>query len=461
MKSLSLRRQLLLSTNIVVIAVLILGAWLNYRITLHELDEVFDAEMAQTTRVLKSLIHDPGFLDRFGQPRIIELPPLPSTYAEEGDERQSDGHPYERKLAFQVWGVDGKLLLASENALGEPLSNPLPGYHELQRGDFKWIGFSYFDEHTQTWIYTAQREDVRSELSTYITTNQRWIVLLTWLPLSLAILLSIVWFMRPVRLFAQQLQQRDARDFSPVQARLPSELRPIQANINLLLARIHTYLEREKNFIADASHELRTPLAALRLHADQIDPNDPQSIAAVQHATERLTHLVNQLLLLTKLEGTQLSHDQLATVSLETIVHEALAELPEPLSAHCEWRLNLAQTPAILGLPTLLTVMVRNLLQNASKYAADNGVVEINTQQLANGVELVICDNGPGVPVADLQRLGERFFRHPETRHLEGAGLGLSIVKRIADLHTIQVTFESPPKQGLRVRLLFTLVEEN
>ena len=64
MKSLSLRRQLLLSTNIVVIAVLALGAWLNYRMTMHELDEVFDAELAQTTRVLKSLIHDPGFLDQ-------------------------------------------------------------------------------------------------------------------------------------------------------------------------------------------------------------------------------------------------------------------------------------------------------------------------------------------------------------------------------------------------------------
>ncbi len=461
MKSLSLRRQLLLSTNIVVIAVLALGAWLNYRMTMHELDEVFDAELAQTTRVLKSLIHDPGFLDQQGELRIIELPPLPRNSYEEGNERQSDGHPYERKLAFQVWDLAGQLLLASENAIGPPLSEPQPGYHEVVRDDFKWIGFSYFDAHTQTWIYTAQREDVRSELSTYITTNQRWIVLLTWLPLSLAILLSIVWFMRPVRLFAQQLQQRDARDLSPLQAHLPSELQPIQASINSLLQRVHTYLEREKNFIADASHELRTPLSALRLHAAQIDPNEPQSIAAVQQATERLTHLVNQLLLLTKLEGTQLTADQLASVSLEAVIHEALAELPESLSEHCEWRLDLAATPAVLGLPTLLTVMVRNLLQNAAKYAAEQGVVEISTHPHPHphGIELRICDNGPGVPAADLQRLGERFYRHPTTRHVEGAGLGLSIVKRIADLHTIQLTFTSSEQQGLCVTLLFSATE--
>lgn len=461
MKSLSLRRQLLLSTNIVVIAVLALGAWLNYRMTLHELDEVFDAELAQTTRVLKSLIHDPGFLNQQGELRIIELPPLPSGHHEEGNERQSDGHPYERKLAFQVWDRAGKLLLASENAIGGPLSNPKAGYHEIVRGKFKWIGFSYFDAHTQTWIYTAQREDVRSELSTYITTNQRWILLLTWLPLSLAILLSIIWFMRPVRLFAQQLQQRDARDLSPLQAHLPSELQPIQANINSLLQRVHSYLEREKHFIADASHELRTPLSALRLHAAQIDPDEPQSIAAVQQATERLTHLVNQLLLLTKLEGTQLTDDQLSAVSLEAVVHEALAELPEDLSEHCEWQLDFAPTSAVLGLPTLLTVMVRNLLQNAAKYAAEKGVVEVSTHKRPNGVELRICDNGPGVPSANLQRLGERFYRHPETRHLEGAGLGLSIVKRIADLHTIQLTFANAEEQGLCVTLIFSAIEQS
>lgn len=461
MKSLSLRRQLLLSTNIVVIAVLAFGAWLNYRMTLHELDEVFDAELAQTTRVLKSLTRDPGFLDQQGELRIIELPQLPNHYEEEGEERQSDGHPYERKLAFQVWDREGKLLLASENALGEPLSRTEPGYHEVWRGDYRWIGFSYFDSQTQTWIFTAQREDVRSELSTYITTNQRWIVLLTWLPLTFATLLSIIWFMRPVRLFAQQLQERDERDLRPLYGQLPSELKPIQANINTLFARIEAYLEREKNFINDASHELRTPLAALRLHADQINPDEPQSIAAVQRATERLTHLVNQLLLLTQLEGTRLSRAQLEAVSLEDLVHQALAELPESLTEHCEWQLQFGKTPAVLGLPTLLTVMVRNLLQNAAKYAADNGVVSVETHKIAAGIELIICDNGPGIPAADIDRLGERFYRHPETRHIEGAGLGLSIVKRIADLHTIQLTFESPEQKGLCIKLLFTRNERS
>lgn len=461
MKSLSLRRQLLISTNIVVIAVLALGAWLSYRMTLHELDEVFDAELAQTTRVLKSLIHDPGFLDQTGSLRIIELPQLPGNYEEEGDERQTDGHPYERKLAFQVWDTKGNLLLASENAVGTPLSQPTRGYHEVVRGDYTWIGFSYFDRQTQSWIYTAQREDVRGELSAYITENQRWIVLLTWLPLSLAILLTIIWFMRPVKQFAQQLQQRDAHDLRPLNAHLPSELEPIQANMNALLARVHTYLEREKNFIADASHELRTPLAALRLHAAQVDPADPASIRAVQQATERLTHLVNQLLLLTKLEDTQLSRSQLTPVSLETLVHESIAELPESLTAQCEWQLAIATQPKVLGLPTLLAVMLRNLLQNAAKYAGPQGQVTVNTQPTPNGVSLLICDNGPGVPTADLNRLGERFYRHPETRHIEGAGLGLSIVKRIAELHTIELIFSSPKDSGLCVQLNFNLLVDN
>lgn len=463
MSASSLRRQLLVSMNLVVIAILAMGAWLNHRMTLHELEEVFDAELAQTTRLIKSLIHDPGFLDHQGELRVIELPTLPSQFNEAtaGSERQSDGHPYERKLAFQVWSGEGNLLLASENATDEPLSIPESGYHQLQHDDFSWISFSYYDAHTDTWIFTGQREDVRSELSNYITENQRWIVLLTWLPLSLAILLSIVWFMRPVRRFAHQLQQRDARDLRPLQADLPAELRPIQANINSLLERIHAYLEREKNFIADASHELRTPLAALQLHATQMNPNEPQSVIAIQRATERLTHLVNQLLLLTKLEGTQLDREQLSATSIETLIHEALAELPEDITERCEWRLDIVKDATVLGLPTLLIVMLRNLLQNAAKYAGPDGKVRVMTQTRKHGVEVLICDNGPGVPEVDLKRLGERFYRHPETRHLDGAGLGLSIVKRIADLHTIELVFERSEQGGLCVKLLFHVIESS
>lgn len=461
MKSISLRRQLLISTNVVVIAILALGAWLNYRMTLHELDEVFDAELAQTTRVLKSLIHDPGFLDHQGSLRVIELPQLPVNYEYEGEERLTDGHPYERKLAFQVWDNSGNLLLASENAVGAPLSKPIRGYHEVVRDNFTWIGFSYFDQKTQSWIYTAQREDVRGELSTYITENQRWVVLLTWLPLSLAILLSIIWFMRPVKQFSQQLQRRDVHDLSPLNAQLPSELQPIQANINALLSRVHTYLEREKNFIADASHELRTPLAALRLHASQVSAAEPNSAYAVQKATERLTHLVNQLFLLTKLEGTQLNRSQLTPIALETLIHEGIAELPEELNERCEWQLSIATHKKVLGLPVLLAVMLRNLLQNAAKYAGTKGQVSVSAQQTQNAVVVLICDNGPGVPVADLNRLGERFYRHPETRHIEGAGLGLSIVKRIAELHTIELSFSSPKDKGLCVQLKFNLLEDS
>lgn len=116
MKHWSLRRTLLLTTNLMVMVILALGAWFNYRMTQHELNEVFDAELAQTTRLLKSLIQDPGFLAHDGSLRLIELPPLPTSYAVEGEERQADGHPYERKLAFQVWNADGELVVASQNA---------------------------------------------------------------------------------------------------------------------------------------------------------------------------------------------------------------------------------------------------------------------------------------------------------------------------------------------------------
>lgn len=455
----SLRRQLLLATNFVVLLVLALGAWFNYHMTKHELDEVFDAELAQTTRMIKSLIHDPGFLLKDGTVRTIELPPIPAEYAARGDERQRDGHPYERKLAFQVWSTTQHLLVASENAMTQPISKPQAGYHELPIDGYTWISFSYFDPETQTWIYTAQREDVRSELSTYITADQLWVVFLTWLPLSLAILVIVVWFLRPVRQFATQLQQRDANDLLPLDAQLPSELVPIQSNINALFGRINDYLHREKNFIADASHELRTPLAALKLHAAQIDPNDPASVSAVQRATERLTHLVNQLLLLTKLEGTTLHQQQLHAVPLQQLLLQVLADLPDHVTETCEWQLSITDDCIVYGLPTLLEVLFRNLLQNAAKYSGDDGVVSVSCRRESNFLRISVHDTGPGVPESELARLGERFFRHPQTRHIDGAGLGLSIVTRIAQLHGIQLSFANYPAGGLAVQLDFPLLD--
>lgn len=453
----SLRRQLLLATNVVVILVLALGAWFNYHMTLHELDEVFDAELAQTTRVLKSLVHDPDFLPSDGKVRTIELPPISTDYANRGDERQRDGHSYERKLAFQIWDTQHHLLVASENATNYPLSIPEQGYHELPIEGYTWISFSYFDVDSNVWIYTAQREDVRSELSTYITADQLWVVLLTWLPLSLAILVIVIWFLRPVRQFATQLQQRDANDLQPLNAQLPSELIPIQSNINALFERINDYLQREKHFIADASHELRTPLAALKLHAAQIAPTAPTSIIAVQQATERLTHLVNQLLLLTKLEGTTLHPEQLHSVPLHPLLLQVLADLPDDITDRVEWQLSIAPSTVVYGLPTLLEVLFRNLLQNAAKYSGNNGMVSITNHRTSNHCRISVHDTGPGVPKAEIERLGERFFRHPETRHIDGAGLGLSIVKRIAQLHGIVLSFENSPAGGLAVHLDFPL----
>lgn len=455
MKHWSLRRTLLLTTNLMVMVILALGAWFNYRMTQHELNEVFDAELAQTTRLLKSLIQDPGFLAHDGSLRLIELPPLPTSYAVEGEERQADGHPYERKLAFQVWNADGELVVASQNAKTLALSLPEPGYHQIERDNYIWLSFSYFDAETSSWIYTAQREDVRSELSAYITADQLWVVFLTWLPLSVGILLIVIWLIRPVRQFAAQLTQRQPDDLRPLHAELPNELIPIQTNINLLFNRIQAYLEREKHFIADASHELRTPLAALKLHASQISAQDPQSILAVQTATERLIHLVNQLLLLTKLDGTLSEQEPMQEVSLTDLVHHALAGLPEEATAAVEWQLEVPATLRVVGLPMLLEVLLRNLLHNACKYGGDNNTVTVHAEQNIEGVLLRIRDQGEGLPIADLTRLGERFYRHPGTRHLEGAGLGLSIVQRIADLHGIKLDYTNHTHGGLLVSVQF------
>ncbi len=230
---------------------------------------------------------------------------------------------------------------------------------------------------------------------------------------------------------------------------------PLVAALNRLLRRISGTLAAERRFTSDAAHELRTPLAAIRANAQVLlgarDAAERDSTARdLLASVDRGTRLVDQLLALARADRPS-ARARFEDVNLAGIVGEELQALQptaERLGVRVQARL---EAMPLRGDPALLAVMVRNLLDNALRYGAPGGVVRIATG--AN--ELLIEDEGPGIPEQERLKVFERFYRLEQSR-APGSGLGLSIVQRIVELHDGQIRIEGAAGgSGTLVRVSF------
>lgn len=457
----SIKTRIVLGVNLVILLILVIASVVDYYRSLHEIDEVFDAQLAQTSRLLARLVqNDPGLPDRLS-PLIVAVPVLEQQLMEVPSalERLREGHKYESQIGFQVRSRDGRLLLSSANTSHTLLAPLQTGYFERTDPDQQWISFSLFDETSQLWLQAGQHIAVRDELSWYLVSGQIGQVLVTMLLLSVLIYLLIQHMFAPVDALRQQLQQSSPTALQPLDIRLPAEIAPVQSAINTLLANISQHLTQEKRFIADASHELRTPLAILRLHAQNISLADTEtdrqkSVDAIISSSMRMSHLVSQLMALARVDRQHLH--QVSPVDLAQLTEETLAQLPPAQLDKVDWQLDIEPALCVSADHGLLRVVWRNLLDNASKYAPADSCVRIRAWRSQQQIRCVFENYSPVVLQQDKQRLTDRFYRSPGHQQIEGAGLGLSIVKQIISLH--QASLQISQQQSLvTVTLSFTV----
>jgi two-component system sensor histidine kinase QseC len=237
-------------------------------------------------------------------------------------------------------------------------------------------------------------------------------------------------------------------------------LKPLLGAMNGLFARIEQLLVRERRFTADAAHEMRTPLAVLRAQWDVVRRSGSAAERAEAEAKlgvglDRMGRLVTQMLSLSRVEsGVQPS---LATeVEWPQIVEQAMSDclaLAERrrIELACDWPPRGIHPLPLLGDEHLLTVMLRNLLDNAVRYAPTGTTVLLRF----SGEHLEIENEGSPLSPEQLMRLGERFYR-PDGQHEGGSGLGISIVRRIAELHGLELILGTGPNgQGVKMTLQF------
>lgn len=464
----SIRRTLLWGTLITLIVVLGGAGWIGFKAGRDEAEELFDARLATSARVLDILIARQVETTTIEQPIVIDLPaPLKDPTADP-DESTPLGHYYETSIAFQIWsdgepGAVPRLLARSASAPDEPFAPLVAGWSDRTLGERNWRVFVLASG--RSWVAVAERDDARSELTQKLAYAATTPLLIGGTILLALLSLLIRYGLAPLSELARRLEARKPDALLPVELeRAPAEIVPVVAALNGLLARTREAFERERRFIDAAAHELRTPLAALKIHAQnaaaaQDEAARRNSLARMLDGLDRTTHLASQMLAYSRITGPA-AQPVRQSVSLRAIVADAL-EQTRPAIADKDQSIVLdagarGEAYAISGDPPQLASLVRNLIDNASQYSPAGAQITVRLSRgHGHAIRLEVTDSGPGIPPELRERVFESYFRIPGSPGA-GSGLGLAIVREIALRHGGRIDIDAGDEgRGTRVGVTF------
>ncbi|MFJ5981605.1 quorum sensing histidine kinase QseC [Enterobacter cancerogenus] len=439
---LSLKLRLTLLFLLLSLAAWFAASLVAWQQTTHKLDKLFDTQQMLFAKRLLTMD-----LDEVRAPeRMRDIP-----------KKVKHGRLDDDALAFAIFSADGDMILNDgENGRDIPYHYRRDGFDDgrLKDDNDAWRFVWLTSPDGKYRVVVGQEAEYRQEMALDVVSSQLtpWLVALPVMLLLLIVMLSRE--LKPLKKLAQTLRTRspDATDTLSTQG-VPAEVRPLLDSLNHLFTRTQEMMSRERRFTSDAAHELRSPLAALKVQTDvaQLYLDDPQAQAkalAQMHAgIDRASRLVDQLLTLSRLDSLD-NLDNIEPLALADLLQSAVMDIYHPAQqAGIDIRLNINAPQATrTGQQLLLSLLVRNLLDNAIRYSPRGSVVDVTL----NARSFSVRDNGPGIAPDALARVGERFYR-PPGQDETGSGLGLSIVKRIATLHGMRVSLANSAEGGLDV----------
>jgi two-component system OmpR family sensor kinase len=287
--------------------------------------------------------------------------------------------------------------------------------------------------------------------------------LLVMIPFLMVIAGAVVHYsFRPVVKLAERLDAEQADRPRQIPADIaPRELRPFIASINRLLARLTVMLDHQQRFVALAAHELRTPITAISVQAENLDesllPNEAANrLNALKAAVRRTVRLLQQLLALSKYDSMRINEQEL--VKIDRVVRSVIADFVALAHARAiDIGCQHVDSALVKGDSAALTVMVRNLVDNAVRYSPDGSHVDLSLFHNDDGLIRLIVENaGPQFTAEEVSLIFEPFVRGNAGG--EGTGLGLSIIRRIAELHGGSVSLANVASSGAtRIRVTVVL----
>lgn len=475
MKSHWMQRSLKRFFIVTLLGLLGLSILITILITRHfavqQVDEVYDAQMAQTNRILQSFLNRP--IDELDYENLnITLLAALNNFTDEDDKPSRDGHPYENKLAIQLWDDEGNLLVKTPTAPMYLLSPLEKGYSTTHYQQHKWHTFTQYMPQNKLWIVLAEREDIRDELIEQSLLSALSGLFAAALFMSVCLIWIIHRGLQPLNLISQQLAERDLDKLTslPIANSTPEELIPVVNSINQLMHRVANAVEIERRFLGDVAHELRTPLSALKLntqlglHSTNLEQSK-QQLEKILTGINRSNRLIQQLLTLARLEPKAL--EEKTPISLFDLLIQTTQDLTDQIVDRPGDSYSLSLLDHIIQFdecfrqaqiqahPVLMAVLFRNVIDNACRYSPKGSCIYLTAKTNQQHIVISVIDNGPGISREKLGSLGKRFFRgdiEQKSADQSGSGLGLSIVARIIELHQGQLEFLAVEPQGLEVR---------
>lgn len=432
---------------------LFVAAWFGvmlatYAITRSRIEALFDSHLAHDANVLRALVSHR--LAEGVDPGRIAL------------QVTADFQRYQKELVFQVWRDKRMLLHSTATPAFDRFA--AGGFRDIFVGERDWRVFVLRAPRNGLTIQVGEPHELRGALAVEITREALYPLVLAIPLLGFALWFGVGRGLAPLDRIASQVAKRtpsrlDTVDLAPV----PAEVNVLVRELNCLLTMLKDAFEREGQFTADAAHEIRTPLASIKTHAQVAlratdDVSRRQALREVVSGVDRTGRLVDQLLTLARLDRETLQQRfdavELSRLAIETVAELAAAASAKGIVLYC----GTQRGWTVAGEPVALGILLRNLVDNAIRYTDPGGQVEVDVVAGADGLDLTVTDNGRGISAAERSRVFDRFYRGVDPGS-SGCGLGLSIVRRVAELHGAHVVLEDAESgSGLRVRVHFPRV---
>ena len=417
-KSLKRRFSVYLGVPVILAVSLVLVASLLF--AHEEIQEIYDAQLAQTTEVAASMLQQ-----NIDQDDIIAL----KRYFKE------TRYEYEEFVALRIW-KSGKLLFVTHNAESINVGNLPIGFSNQHIKDSDYRVFVLNDSTSNLRIEAFQDVRARWDLVQKIIISVLSPIALLMIILPILLWIGLKLGLKPLNQLSIQVARRSPNALEPIAAEyIPEEIIPLVNALNSLLLKLQHSIYVERQFTNLAAHELRTPLAVIQTQLDAVilDRNEDSrqhGLASLNKSVGRASRMISQLLSLARLASEEIPFER---VSLDNVARDVATTLsPLALKKQITFEFESNEPLYIWGNSEVLELAIRNLIDNAIKYTPQNGAITITLRKVLEGNQFIVSDTGDGIPQEHVSLVTERFYRVPGNREI-GSGLGLSIVRRAAE----------------------------
>jgi two-component system OmpR family sensor kinase len=417
-----------------------------YLVTLDEINEVLDVDLKNVATALASY------------QKAEQASGLPNQ-----DGTLPIDTPEDAEIVTTTWSPAGHRIYTSAPHEAVPRAE-MPGLTRKKVGDREWILYAVdtVNGRAQASQRVSVRESMAAGSAIKVVPPMAMLVIVVGGLLSFALRKGL----RPLDAAARSVAERSAKSLTPLSASdAPMELEPIVTSINGLIHRLSIAFAVQRRFLADAAHELRTPVTALRLQIQLLERAGSEcqrleALAELKAGIDRSQRLIGQFLEISSAEG-DVDAESMEWVDLSDLARSVVTSMsPKAEQLGIDLGFSGAKSARIHGQAQAVGVLITNLVENTLRYTPAGGRVDVDLQVDGRAVVLKVVDNGPGIAESERERVFDRFYRGRNATALArdkgGSGLGLSIVRVIAEKHAAPIELRTPPGgQGLEVRVTF------